>query len=35
MTIIQKIYGKYEEKKVEVAGLKPLPFSLDYDKLSN
>ena len=32
---LQKIYGKYEEKKVGVAGLQPLPFSLDYAKLSN
>ena len=33
--MIQKIYEKYEEKKVGVAGLQPLSFSLDYSKLLN
>ena len=35
ITIIQKIYGKYEEKKVGVAGLQPTLFLHDYSKLSN
>jgi len=32
---LQKIYGKYEEKKVGVAGLQPTLISLDYSKLLN
>ena len=32
---LQKIYGKYEEKKVGVAGLQPTLISLDCGKLLN
>ena len=35
VTIIQKIYDKFEEKKVGVAGLQPTLISLDYSKLLN
>jgi len=31
----RKIMGKYEEKKVGVAGLQPTLISLDYSKLLN
>ena len=32
---LQKIYGKYKEKNVEVARLQPTLISLDYSKLLN
>ena len=35
ITIIQKIYDKFEEKKVGVAGLQPNTYLHDYSKLLN
>jgi hypothetical protein len=33
--LLQKIYGKSEEKKVGVAGLQPNTYLHDYSKLLN